>query len=223
VGLALALLHLGLGGWLVLGLQHGTVSRAPGSAPTSFQAIAMKLAPVRLLAAQPLRRGPLAPELDARAAQRVRPLPSKRSASTPTRAAPEAIALPRQAEAADAAPTHEARQDALPASSAPLAPLAPPLDLRLPTRSPTGSPATVRTPAQQAVEARVGGARKSTPEERMGRRLETTWTEERLDDGRVRLRRGDDCAILSEARAAQIDPWNNRGTAPRGAGACPPP
>ena len=101
--------------------------------------------------------------------------------------------------------------------------LPPALDLRLPATPRSSASPALRSPAQQAVDARVGGARRGSPEERMGRRLESEWTEERLPDGRVRMRRGDDCVLLSEARAAQIDPWNNRGTMPRGATGCPPP
>lgn len=91
-----------------------------------------------------------------------------------------------------------------------------PLRLELPAAR-----GAIPSPARQAVELQAGGQPRLSAEGRLARRLEATWTEENLGDGRIRLRRGDDCVILKETTASQLDPWNNRGPAPRGASPCP--
>lgn len=85
-------------------------------------------------------------------------------------------------------------------------------------REPVG---TAPSMARQAVEAQVGAIGWRSAEARMAHRLEADWTVENLGDGRIRMRRGDQCVMLKETQASQLDPWNLRGPPPRGAGPCP--
>jgi hypothetical protein len=176
------------------------------------------------------------PEPDAAPAPRA---PQRGQAPAPR--APQALAPAAAAAPAFSAPVRPPITEpvtALPGGGAPVAPEAPgatvstaaapgsaasahataPLRLELPRLRRAEA---VPSPAQQAVERQAGGQPRLNAEARLVRRLETHWTEENLGDGRIRLRRGEDCVILKETTASQLDPWNNRGPAPRGASPCP--
>ena len=228
----LVLLHGALGTWLMHTLAPTGTQDTALTAARRFGPVWVRLAPLA-----PAASPELAPEpqlqsrkpTSAATALARRPDPELPSPARAPQAITDPARLPSQTALQAPAPPaplqgEGADAGARPPPTGPLpTPAPPPLDLRLPPAfRPLGRPEP-RTLAQQAVEARVGGARRGTAEERMGRRLDSVWTEEILPDGRVRMRRGDDCLIFSEARAAQIDPWNNRGTMPRGGTSCPPP
>lgn len=82
----------------------------------------------------------------------------------------------------------------------------PPLDLRLPRRPP--GTATARNPALD--DPRAHGARPATVESRIATLLGGVdgIVEERLDDGRMRFRRGTSCVLVHPNRAERIDPFN---------------
>lgn len=137
--------------------------------------------------------------------------------TAPLAAPPGSLAPPSAAAAPPAAPATPPAPAPPPAADTTAAR---PLDLRLPP-SASRSASAPRSMAQEAVAQQIGGRPALSAEARLSRRLETTWTEENLGDGRIRLRRGDECVILSETRGSQLDPWNRAGPPPRGAGPCP--
>jgi hypothetical protein len=66
-----------------------------------------------------------------------------------------------------------------------------------------------RLPA--TVESRIAGALGGSDE----------ITQENMSDGRIRLRRGKDCVIVTPNRAQTLDPWNGSAyPKPRGAQGC---
>lgn len=226
------MLVLGVHALLLSLLATSTVSpwrRVSGPAPrlTVVQLEALPPPPTKKVDREPARADvpPTAP--------RERPQPAATAPTAPTALARPAFASPARSPAVEqAAPAPSSELPALPvasassapgtaalgrAASAPAAP-APALRLDLPSIR-RGD--TAASPAQQAVERQAGGQPRLNAEARLARRLETTWTEENLGDGRIRLRRGEDCVILKETTASQLDPWNNRGPAPRGASPCP--
>ncbi len=81
------------------------------------------------------------------------------------------------------------------------------LDLRLPRR--IAGPAAGRNPALD--DARANSARPATVESRIASLLGGVdgIVEERLDDSRMRLRRGTGCVIVHPSRAERIDPFNS--------------
>lgn len=193
--------------------------------PASPQRVEVRLLPITPTAAPP------AP-----------PPPTVERSPPPRKERPERVSIrpPRNDEPRAAAPPPASpapRPEPPTAFSAPTVPAAPPpaasqaaspgeqrsarpLDLRLPP-SASLSGSAPRSMAQQAVEQQIGGRPTLSAEARLSRRLETTWTEENLGDGRIRLRRGNECVILKETVASQLDPWNRAGPPPRGAGPCP--
>jgi len=68
-----------------------------------------------------------------------------------------------------------------------------------PLRSPSG-PSPLAAPRPRSVESRLAQGLTSTP-----------LREEAMGNGRVRLRQGDRCVDLRDARMAQIDPFNRSG------------
>jgi hypothetical protein len=106
---------------------------------------------------------------------------------------PQAITLP--VEPAPAAPKPQASPDAAP----------PPLDLRLPRAA--SEPWRAHNPALG--DPRSNSAR-ATIESRIADVLggSDQVTMERLDDGRLRLRRGSNCVVVHPNRAERLDPFN---------------
>lgn len=149
--------------------------------------------------------------------------PRPQAITLPATAAPVAApALPDSAPATPAEPRPVQAPTARPAPETEGAPAPPPpLDLRLPPRPTREPPGTAPSMARQAVEAQVGAIGWRSAEARMAHRLEAEWTVETLGDGRIRMRRGEQCVMLKETQASQLDPWNLRGPPPRGAGPCP--
>ena len=95
----------------------------------------------------------------------------------------------------------------------PTAPLAdtPPraaLDLRLPRGA--SAPWRARNPVLDDERANTNPAARQTIEARIAAALggSDQITEERLDDGRIRLRRGRQCVVAHPNRAERLDPFN---------------
>lgn len=108
-------------------------------------------------------------------------------------------------ESAPAAPTAITVPDATAASAEPPASAPTRLDLRLPRRAPG---VASRNPALD--DPRANTARPPTVESRIAALLGGVdgIVEERLDDGRMRFRRGNSCVVVHPNRAERIDPFN---------------
>lgn len=143
-----------------------------------------------------------------------------RSVAPPVALRMPPAAAPAPAVAADAAPAPAPSPPPTTAPESHGVP-APALDLTLPPRGVREPRGTAPSMARQAVEAQVGAISWRSAEARMAHRLEAEWTVENLGDGRIRMRRGEQCVMLKETQASQLDPWNLRGPPPRGAGPCP--
>lgn len=185
--------HLGLAWWLSLALQPARPHlRQPAErAPLWLRWVAEPAPP----AAEPLPRRPPAPPI-------ARPDPGPAS-PPPNAVLPQAITLP--------APATPAEGPAPPAS----APV-PPLDLRLP-------PSATSTTRSWASRLRDDPRLRDAPltlEQRIGRALDPTITEEALPDGSRRFRRGNECVIARPSRAGQIDPFDSTRPRPWLVGEC---
>lgn len=147
-----------------------------------------------LLLKPPIATAPAAPPATLRPAMRREPQAITILPARPAPDTPRAITQPAPAEPATAAVDE-------PASAPPR-----PLDLRLPRRPP-GSP-SASNPALD--DPRANTARPATVESRIAAALGGVdgIVEERLDDGRMRLRRGNSCVIVHPNRAERIDPFN---------------
>ena len=84
-----------------------------------------------------------------------------------------------------------------------------PLNLALPRGA--SAPWRVRSPVLDDERANSNAAARQTIEARIAAALGGSdhVTEERLDDGRLRLRRGSQCVIAHPNRAERIDPFNS--------------
>lgn len=142
------------------------------------------------------------PPPDARApAPEVPRQPVRREPQAITVVPPVFLPAPEPATAAPAAIT--APEVALPAGPPASAP--PRLDLRLPQSAPG---VAARNPALD--DPRANSARPPTVESRIAAALGGVdgIVEERLDDGRMRFRRGTSCVVVHPNRAERIDPFN---------------
>lgn len=213
---AVLVLHLGVAALLAAALLPRT-AREP--APPRW--LTVSLPAVRDAAPSPATRAPTPDETPPPptrpAAARARPITPPAAALRVPQAAPSD---PAAAAAADVAPAQAPPPRSTRAADSPPPP-APPLDLTLPPRAVREPVGTAPSMARQAVEAQVGAIGWRSAEARMAHRLEADWTVENLGDGRIRMRRGDQCVMLKETQASQLDPWNLRGPPPRGAGPCP--
>ena len=94
--------------------------------------------------------------------------------------------------------------------TAPLADTPPPvaLDLGLPRGA--SAPWRARNPVLDDERANTNPAARQTLEARIAAALggSDQITEERLDDGRIRLRRGNQCVVAHPNRAERLDPFN---------------
>jgi len=148
------------------------------------------------LLTMPPARAPRAPSPAPERPAPARPLPARRE--------PQAITLPVP-EAAPAAPAAAASAPAPVAADGPASAPAP-LDLRLPrsrsasvgTRNPALDDPRSNTP-RAALEDRIGAA--------MGG--DGRWVAERIDNDRVRFRRGGTCVEVQRSRAEQLDSFNS--------------
>lgn len=145
-----------------------------------------------------LLRPPPLPRADA-AAPDVPRRPARREPQ-PISVAPPAPAPERTADGPTAITAPDAAPSAEPPASAP-----PRLDLRLPPRAPG---VAGRNPALD--DPRANSARPWTVESRIAAALGGVdgIVEERLDDGRMRFRRGSSCVVVHPNRAERIDPFN---------------
>jgi hypothetical protein len=187
-----ALLHalLAWGLWHLQGGQHS------GPAPADEGPLMVWLpgAP-RAPAASPTPATALAPAPALAQSPRIRPEPAVRHA------APQAISLPAPAQTTAPSPPAAASAPPTPAPAGPTA-----LNLSLPRRSaPQGpdtgweSPAELhRRPAPPTLESRIAAALGGSDQ----------ITEFRLQDGSVRLQRGNSCVIVRPSRDGLLDPFN---------------
>lgn len=83
------------------------------------------------------------------------------------------------------------------------------LDLRLPFRNPTRP--TARNPLLDDPRAHTA---RTTPEQRMTTSFDTRVIRETLNDGRLRVRQGDSCVIVSPARAGELFAADGTGRSP---------
>jgi len=196
VGLGVIAFHVAL--YLLLRSSVGAPLRQAGR-PTQLPAT-LRLLPWRPVPAPPTTTGTRA----------TLPEHQHRAAGAITATLPSTPAMPATSPAptrADAAPP-----PALPASQPPRA-----LDLSLPRGFATRPDA--RHPAID--DPRANSAH-LTPEQRMARAFDTQVTEEPMEDGRRRIRRGDDCIIVAPSRVAQLMPFNDAATrSPSLVSACP--
>ncbi len=136
------------------------------------------------------------------------PAPAAAPRRPATQPEPQAItAVPPEGAPGAAAPAPApTSQPAAAAADSPASAPPAPLDLRLPRRPP-GATAT-RNPALD--DPRGNSARPATVESRIAALLGGVdgIVEERLDDGRMRLRRGSSCVVVHPSRAERIDPFN---------------
>ena len=197
VGLGVIAFHVAL--YLLLRGSVGAPVRQPGR-PTQLP-ITLRLLPWRPAPAPPATatetpaRSPDRPQRAAVAITITTPPTTATPATTPLLGQVEGVPLP-----------------ALPASQPPR-----PLDLRLPRGFATRPDA--RHPAID--DPRANSAR-LTPEQRLARRFDTQVTEEPMEDGRRRIRRGDDCIIVAPSRTAQLMPFNEAAArTPSLVSACP--
>lgn len=213
---AVLALHLGVAALLAAALLPRT-AREP--APPRWLTVSLPAA----------RDATPPPVTRARPPDETRPRPTRTTTAraqpiTPPAAAlavpPDAPQVQAPATAADTLPAPIPLPRSAPGAVTPPAP-APPLDLKLPPRAVREPGGTAPSMARQAVEAQVGAVGWRSAEARMAHRLEAEWTVENLGDGRIRMRRGEQCVMLKETQASQLDPWNLRGPPPRGAGPCP--
>ncbi|MBC8057532.1 MAG: hypothetical protein H7Y61_13235 [Rhizobiales bacterium] len=187
-------LHLAL--WLLL--------RDSTSQPRKPTAPAMSTVRLRLLPSAPAAPAPAL----AREAK-----PAAAAAGTRGAPAPISLAVPSMPSPSSAA-SEPARADAaaLPASQPQRQ-----LDLALPRGFATRPDA--RNPALG--DPRASSAR-TTPEQRISSALDTRVTEEDFGDGRRRFRQGENCAIVSPSRIAQLMPFNDAAArTPSVVSACP--
>lgn len=194
--------------FVVIALHLGLYTVLRGSAGWKERRAERPAAPMVSLRLLPWRELPL-PE---------RPHESRAGTpqARPERNAPAAISAPATPPTPTASPRSEFADAATPA--APPASQPPrPLDLTLPRGFATRPEA--RNPAVD--DARSTSAR-TTPEQRMARSFDTQLVEESFGDGRRRFRRGDDCAIVSPSRIAQLMPFNEAAArTPSMVSACP--
>ncbi len=145
------------------------------------------------------------PAMPSAQARRPAASPAERPAFTA-----QPITMPSTADVAASPTTGSATPPVQPAS----APLR--LDLTLRQAGNSASP---------EIAAALDDRRVRTPklswEQRTANRLDPRVREEVLDDGRLRLRQGDDCVIVAASRHAQLNPINQgTGTSPRGVMPC---
>ena len=123
---------------------------------------------------------------------------------------PQAISLPAPAlRTADTPqpPTTPTMPGAAPAPAPSSAPA--PLNLALPRAA--SAPWRTRNPVLDDERANSNPLARQTVEARIAAALggSDQVTEERLDDGRIRLRRGSQCVLAHPNRAERIDPFNS--------------
>ncbi len=192
------LLVLGLHGLLLLAALQLTVwrDRVPrqGAAPT----LTVRLLPLPPAAADAARSLP-SRDRAARAQDaplQVRTLPARVSQPQPiTQPITPAIAQPILQPTQPAAPL----ADTPPAAA---------LNLHLPRGA--SAPWRTRNPVLDDERANTNPAARQTLEARIAAALggSDQITEERLDDGRIRLRRGNQCVVSHPNRAERLDPFN---------------
>lgn len=189
VGLAIAGLHLG--GVLVWWATPHSMQLAPDKA--RLPAIAVWL-PTPTVPYTPPKRG-LAPPQDPTGALRPR---ASDKPSTPTDI-PNVATAPNPGGMALPAATPDPRE-----AQAPVAP-EPTLNLSL-SRKDIASVA----PRSFAEQSPFRGRLPKTVERHIANAAAASgpWTEERIDNDRIRIRRGNTCVMMERPRAASIDPMN---------------